>query len=100
MEADPPARALGFPEQVADRVEHHGEVLLVPSVLLFQRVQLPCEVGVGQHQLPQPYERAHDLDVDPHCALGPQDTRQHGDALLGERDRWVATTTPTRDHSL
>src|SRR5262249_25601118 len=77
--------------QLANRVEHDADLRVV---LLLERLELALEVGVRLEQLPQPYERTHDLDVDLDRALAAQHAGEHRDALLGERVWIVATAAP------
>jgi hypothetical protein len=73
------------------RLEHHLELSVV---LLLQRVELPREVGVGLQHLPQAHERAHDLDVYENSTPTAEHAREHGDTLLSENVRAVATPAP------
>ena len=82
MEADLFLGRRRWSDELLDRFEHDRELLVI---FLFQRFDLSGQVAVGVHEPAQLDERAHDSDVDFHSAPGAQDTRQHGNALLGKR---------------
>jgi len=53
-------------------------------VFLFKGFDFASEIAIRVHKPAQLNERAHDGDVHLDGAPGAQDTRQHGNALLGK----------------
>src|SRR5262245_13174004 len=75
-----PRRLRQWGHQLADRVEDHLELRVVP---LLQRVQPAGQVSISGKELPHPDERPHDLDVHEHRPFAPQHAREHRYSLLG-----------------
>ncbi len=75
------AAAVGWSHQLPDRVEHHLELVVIPTLHLLKplrKIAMRCEY------LPQLDERAHDRDVYLNRSGTTQDAGKHGHALLGE----------------
>jgi len=85
-----PRRSVASPVDQCSPSNGRPRTLYCSSYFLFQRFRSFGPVAVGVHESAQLDERAHDSDVDFHSAPGAQDTRQHGNALLGKRVRAVA----------
>jgi hypothetical protein len=78
---------------LANRLEHDGKLIVV---LLFESIESGSKLFVSNNPASQPNERAHDFDIDAHCAIAAKHARQHRNALLGERVRPRPTTTVPR----
>src|ERR1700733_1126061 len=74
--------------QLTDRRKDSADgAILLGEFFIQSRLELreaPGQLFVGDQQLAQLDERAHDLDVDSDCAITVEYGRQHGNALLGE----------------
>jgi len=58
--------------------------LKMTVVLTLQVINPMSEILVGNHQLTDVDKHTHDSDVDLDSAVATEDTREHGDTLLGE----------------
>ena len=74
--------------QLPDRFEDHSKL---PVILPLQHLKLRGKSLVGDSELSESDERAHDGDVRLHCPMAPEDTGQHRDTLLGKRIGAMAT---------
>lgn len=89
--ANRPAHAGRRRLHCAKRVEDNLETLIKPSLELVDSL---CEFRVLAVQAPQTCERTHDFDVHRDRTRAAQNTRKHGNTLLGESTgRRPATTT-------
>lgn len=79
--------------ELADGIEHNGELFVVYS---FQFVESLRKIGVAREKLTQTNERPHDFDVHSHCAIGPQHAGKHCDACsVKTQGRFLRPPWPT-----
>lgn len=83
---DPSAGRRVWLHELAKGVEDDLEMGVV---LLFQIVDFPGQVRMGDQQTAELDEGAHDLDVDPDGPGRTEDAGEHGDPMLGEGVREV-----------
>src|SRR6266446_10078605 len=80
MEANLFARLLGCRDQLLDRLEDDGELLII---FFLERFDLARQVAVAVHQTAELHESAHDCDIDLYGTSAAENARKHGNALLG-----------------
>ena len=77
----------GLCHQLSDGVKDNAKLLVVS---LLKLGELGGQSLVSGEHLPERDEGAHDGNVDLDRPLAPQNAREHGNALLGER-QWAFT---------
>src|SRR5881398_408157 len=81
MESNLASWRFSWRHQLTNRVEYEFKLRII---LLLERTEFTCEIGIRKQHFAQPHKRAHDRDVHLHRALASYYARQHCHTLLSE----------------